>query len=196
MDNYEENIDYSLIWEDFKRGNKDAFSQLYRGFFDVLFRYGMKFIADSEIVKDCIHDLFVKLYNGRESLSPNVNLKFYLLFSLKNLIIDHLSKYSRLTYVSAEDLPFIATYHPLAVEDNREDGIDDEIKEKFDRVMSLLNNRQKEALYLHYQLELTYEEISELLGINCQSSRNLIHRAISKVRKNMPLTVFLSILCS
>lgn len=183
------NIDFTLVWEEFKKGNKEAFSLLYQEYFDVLYRYGMKFIADSEIVKDCIQDLYVKLYNNRESLSQTTNPKFYLLFSLKNLIIDNQTKYSKLTYISPEELPFIATYQ-FETQDGSQDDIDDETKQKFAQVMSLLNHRQKEALYLRFQMELSYDEVSHLLGINYQSARNLIHRAISKVREHMDISVF------
>lgn len=186
------NIDFTVVWEEFKKGSKDAFSLLYQEYFDVLYRYGMKFIADPEFVKDCIQDLYVKLYNNRETLSQTTNPKFYLLFSLKNLIIDSLAKYSKITYITPEELPFIAIYQ-FEADDEQQNDIDDEIKNKFEKVMSLLNARQKEALYLRFQLELSYEEVSHLLGINYQSARNLIHRAITKVRDHMEFSAFIAL---
>lgn len=181
--------DYATVWEEFKKGDRNAFSVLYENHFDVLYRYGMKFISDEEIVKDCIQDLFVKLYNNRETIAAITNPKFYLLFSLKNLIIDHLARYNRMTYISPEELPFIVTYQFTTQDDSNE--IDDETKAKFEKVISLLNPRQEEALYLRFQLELSYEEVSQLLGINYQSTRNLIHRAIMKVRENMEFSIFM-----
>ncbi len=59
---------------------------------------------------------------------------------------------------------------------------DAEIGERLKRALLVLNARQKEALYLRFQLGLSYEEVSKLLGINYQSTRNLIHRSIVKVR--------------
>lgn len=151
----------------------------------------MKFVADESLVKDCIQDLFVKLHNNRASISSTTNPKFYLLFSLKNMILDTIAKNKRLTYVSPEDLPFIATYHYSNDQDETE--YEEEIKEKFKQVMNLLNPRQKEAIYLRFQLGLSYEEISQLLQINYQSARNLIHRSISKIRENMDFTLFIAL---
>jgi len=183
--------DLVKVWDLFRDGDDDSFSVLFETFLEPLYRYGMKFVSDESLVKDCIQDLFVKLHNNRASLSPTTNPKFYLLFSLKNMILDAMAKNKRLTYVSPENLPFIATYQNLNEQDEAED--DEEIKQKFEEVLAMLNPRQKEAIYLRFQLDLSYEEISQLLGINYQSARNLIHRSITKIRDNMDLTLFIAL---
>lgn len=184
----------AAVWENFRTGDKDAFSFLYETYFDVLYRYGMKFASDDSVTKDCIQDLFIKLYKNGNTISSTTNPKFYLLFALKNLIIDYISKYNRITYLSPEDMPFFSTYYYEVQDDSCE--IDDEIKIKFDTVIKSLNPRQKEALYLRFQLELSYEEISQLLGINYQSTRNLIHRTITKIRENIDFLIFLAFFSS
>lgn len=179
------------IWDKFREGDETSFSILFETFLDPLYRYGIKFVSDESLVKDCIQDLFVKLHNNRASLSPTSNPKFYLLFSLKNMILDAIAKNRRVTYVLPEELPLIANYR--YDDDLDESEYNEDIKEKFDKVMNMLNPRQKEAIYLRFQLGLSYEEISELLQINHQSARNLIHRSISYIRKNMELSVFIFI---
>ena len=179
------------IWDKFRGGDEASFSILFETFLDPLYRYGMKFVSDESLVKDCIQDLFVKLHNNRASLSSTTNPKFYLLLSLKNMILDSIARNKRLTYVSPEDLPFIATYQYHSHQEEFEN--EDDIKEKFEQVMNMLNPRQKEAIYLRFQLGLSYEEISELLQINYQSARNLIHRSISKIRENMDFTLFIAL---
>jgi len=176
------------VWDKFRQGDNDAFSFLFESYLDTLYRYGLKFVSDEDFVKDCVQDLFIKLYNNRMSLSSTTNPKFYLLFSLKNMIIDSLSKNKRITYMSPEDLPFIASYSRYNEDTSEED---EEIKQKFEEVLSMLNARQKEAIYLRFQLDMSYEEISQLLEINYQSARNLIHRSITKIRFMMNLRVFL-----
>ncbi len=182
-------IDFSKVWDDFREGDHQSFALLFETFSDSLYRYGMKFISDEDIVKDCIQDLFIKLYNNRQTLSPTQNPKFYLLLSLKNLIIDTIARNKRIAYVSPEDLPFLATYQYGEDEDHK--SMDEEVKEKFEKVLSLLNPRQKEAIYLRFQQDMSYEEISQLLGINYQSARNLIHRSITKIRENIDFSLFI-----
>jgi RNA polymerase sigma factor (sigma-70 family) len=181
--------DIIKLWDRFRAGDKESFSVLFETFLDILFRYGMKFVPDQDLVKDCIQDLFIKLYNNRASLASTANPRLYLLFSLKNMIIDVIARDKRITYVAPEDLPFVASYYYVDDQDETDD--EETAKATFEQVIRMLNPRQKEAVYLRFQLGLSYEEISRLLGINYQSARNLIHRSILKIRKKMNLAGFM-----
>lgn len=181
------------LWDNFRAGDNDAFSLLFETYLESLYRYGLKFVPDESIVKDCIQDLFIKIYHNRESLSTTTNPKFYLLFSLKNMILDTLSKNKRITYVSPDDLPFISSHYLVEDEVNENEENEEELKLKFEKILGMLNDRQKEAIYLRFQLELSYEEIAKLLGINYQSVRNLIHRAITKIRENTEIPILILI---
>lgn len=181
--------DIAKIWNDFLTGDKKAFSFLYESYFDTLYQYGMNIASDEEVVKDCIHDLFIKIYHNRDSLSIADNPKFYLLLSLKNLIFDSLLRGNRIDYMSPAEMKFYASFIYEPEDDSQE--VDDELKMKFDKVMSLLSDKQREAIYLRFKHDLTYKEIMQILGISYQSVRNLIHRSILKIRENMPFSAFL-----
>ena len=49
--------------------------------------------------------------------------------------------------------------------------------------MNKLSDRQREVLYMKYYSQMNNEEISEALGINNQSVRNLTHRSIEQLKK-------------
>ena len=74
----------------FQAGNMAAFSQLYNLHINVLFNYGLKLTIDKELLKDCIHDIFVKLYTKKDELGTIDNLRSYLFISLKNKLGDEL----------------------------------------------------------------------------------------------------------
>lgn len=169
----------TVLWKLFKEGDEHAFSSLFELTSDRLYRYGTKFVKDEELVKDCIQELFIKLYENRHQLPALDNPLFYLFCSLKNLLIDALRRNQRMVYLSPEELPFHAQF-VLNQEDDEEP--DDNIKARFEEVVALLSDRQKEVIYLHFQADMTYEEISQLLGINNQSVRNIIYRAMEKIR--------------
>ena len=48
---------------------------------------------------------------------------------------------------------------------------------------SRLSPHQQEIIYLYYVNELKHEDIAEILGINYQSSKNLLFRSLSKLKK-------------
>lgn len=178
--------DIIAIWDRFRQEDDEAFSTLFETCAEPLYRYGRKFVSDEDFVRDCVQDLFIKLYKNRTSLSSTTNPKFYLLLSMKNTVIDALYKTRRMTYVSPDDLPFIAEgyYQP---EDDAPEAIVTATGRKLKSALQTLNARQKEAIYLRFQLGLSYDEVSKMLGINYQSARNLIHRSITKIRSTVDM---------
>lgn len=177
----------SIIWNRFRTADKEAFANLFELTSDRLYRYGTKFVKDEELVKDCIQELFIKLHQNRQNLPDLKSPLFYLFRALRNLLIDTIQQRDKIVYFSTQELPFHVNFiFDPESEDNKE-----EIKDKFEKVINILTYRQKEAIYLRYQAEMSYEEISTLMGINYQSVRNLIHRSLEKIRSEMNLPLFL-----
>ena len=58
---------------EFQDGNSSAFSILYDSYVNILFNYGCKLTNDKELLKDCIHDVFVKIYMKRTELDSIEN---------------------------------------------------------------------------------------------------------------------------
>jgi RNA polymerase sigma factor (sigma-70 family) len=178
-----------ILWDKFRDGDDSSFAVLYEVYSDYLYRYGLKLMPDEEELKDCIQDLFVGLFENRKNLPPTGNVRFFLLKALRNRIIDLYRKERRLIYMPPEELQFSLTYSFDPENDDLEK--ENEVLEKFEKVLNMLNPRQKEAVYLRYKMNLSYEEISDMLEINYQSARNLIHRAVSKIRGEMNFSLFL-----
>ncbi|MFZ4581367.1 MAG: RNA polymerase sigma factor, partial [Paludibacter sp.] len=65
-------------------------------------------------------------------------------------------------------------------------------KELIKKLYSELNKNQQEAIYHRYVEGLSCEEIADLMHINYQSAKNLIHRAIKKMKS---VAAFTSMLC-
>lgn len=174
------------LWDGFRKGDKKSFSLLYENYFSSLYNYGRALIRDENIIKDCIQDLFVKFYKNRKKLPTISYPKVYMLYSLKNLIIDTLIKNRRMEYIAQNDL-FFST---IEYQDWNNAFFEEEEEEKknFESITNVLNFRQKEAVCLRFMEGLSYDEISVLMGITYQSARNLIHRAISKIREKQAET--------
>ncbi len=164
----------------FQAGNMTAFSQLYNLHINVLFNYGLKLTIDKELLKDCIHDIFVKLYTKKDELGTIDNLRSYLFISLKNKLCDELR---RRMYMSDTAVEEVSISTPTDVEDDYME--EEQRKNEFSLVRRLLDQlspRQREALTLYYIEEKKYEDICEIMNMNYQSVRNLMHRGLTKLR--------------
>ena len=164
----------------FQAGNMAAFSQLYNLHINVLFNYGLKLTIDKELLKDCIHDIFVKLYTKKDELGTIDNLRSYLFISLKNKLCDELR---RRMYMSDTAVEEVSISTPTDVEDDYME--EEQRKNEFSLVRRLLDQLsppQREALTLDYIEEKKYEDICEIMNMNYQSVRNLMHRGLTKLR--------------
>ena len=74
----------------------EDFSRLYDKHIDGLFAFGSKFMTDREALKDCIQDVFVKLFTRKDGLNNISNIESYLYISLRNRINDEFRRNTRL----------------------------------------------------------------------------------------------------
>jgi RNA polymerase sigma-70 factor (ECF subfamily) len=169
-----------IVWESFRTGDEKAFSSIFNSYVQELYKYGIKFSSDEELVKDSIQELFIKIYSNRNSLGTTDNIRFYLFKALKRRLIDELSRLQNTVSLSTMSLPFEVEGSP---EDQDEEWEQIVRKKKLKNALSHLSPRQREAIYLRYDAEMSLEQIAELLDMNYQSTRNLIHRGIEKLRK-------------
>ena len=63
-----ENTDDSLLWQAFKRGEREAFELLYKKYFKILGAYGLRLNSNKDLVEDAIHDVFIELWRRKEFL--------------------------------------------------------------------------------------------------------------------------------
>lgn len=64
---------------------------------------------DKELLKDCIHDIFVKLYVKKDELGTIDNLKSYLFISLKNKLCDELRRRMYMSDTAVEEVNAISS---------------------------------------------------------------------------------------
>ena len=179
------NMGNNNLWDNFLKGDKKALALLFQVHYEELFSYGRKLSGSKNLTEDCLQDLFLKLWINREKLPEIKNLKAFLFTSYRNLIIDCLRWQQR--FVNHES----NTNTNLHIEFSAEDilirkHVDLEAREVMLNTLNRLTERQKEAIYLRFFDELSFESIAQVMDINVQSVRNCIHRGIQALREIFP----------
>lgn len=175
-----ENIE---LWDEFRNGNpnNDAFKQLYELFVDDLYRYGYNLIRNKELVEDCLHELYLHIYNNRTHLGSTDNIRFYLYRALRRRIIDTLKKLNRF---DSED--YIFDNIDFLIQPYESQLIDEQVLDRKKQLVIIelnkLPKRQKEILYLIYMKGLTYNQASEVMEITMKSVYNTVNVAITTLR--------------
>ena len=138
------------IWQLFNKGHEGAFRYIYENYIDLLYRYAQRFTTDIELIKDCIHDLFVELRSSK-SLSDTDSIKFYLLKALRSKLKRSVNLFARNQQIPGEQF-FLTGFSERSFEALLiERQFNEEQIGKLHQALNKLSARQREALYYYYQ---------------------------------------------
>jgi RNA polymerase sigma factor (sigma-70 family) len=175
-------------WEAFKNGDVQAYKALYEEYVGFLLNYGLRLYHELGVVEDCVQEVFVDVWQYRQTLATPDDLRFYLMKSLRN----RLGKYYR------RHQPFVSGFDesielPFLIEPSSEQRliqlqIDAELRQKIQAALQLLSPRQREIIYLRYFNDMNYEQICELMNINYQTARTQHYNALKALRSSLQHT--------
>ena len=168
-----------LLWKQYQQGDEQAFARIFRRLYPSLVQFGAKITPRNDLLEDCIQELFTELWQNK-SRTDVQSVKAYLLKSLKYKLLRALSKKPLLnTDDVANDYIFELSHESLLI--SREDSAAQ--TGKVLKAFGQLSHRQKEIIYLKFYQELSYEEISDIMNINYQVSRNLLYQSIKALKR-------------
>jgi len=170
------------LWELLLKEDSEALKVVYYRNYDLLLNYGYKICWNEELVKDCIHDIILKIF-GNKNLSTVNQIRPYLLRALRNSITEELTKRNKISNVEFDLLPLLNLTDSSSTNTSVEED-DDELRKnkKLKSAFSKLNENQRQIIYLRYVKELSFKEVADLLEIKVQSAMNLSSRSILKLR--------------
>lgn len=172
------------LWRAFKSGDRGAFVTIYNVYFDKLYGYGHQFTADTDLIKDCIQDLFIDLDRTRARLSDTHSIQFYLFKSLKRSIIRKIKVDKRDNLRNTEAELGKEFHVELSVEQKMiNHRISEEQKVRLNHALHELTGRQREIIYYFYYESFSMEQIRELMDFqSVKAAQNLLYRAIKVLR--------------
>lgn len=168
---------------EFSKGSDAAFAELYDMYVQPLYTYGLRMTHNEELLKDCIQEVFLKVYSKRSEQTVIKNFASYLVISMKNRLLD---AFRHRSFCSDNE---VECYSGRAADCDVEQGyllIEDE-QMQFHQVAALmqcLTPRQREAITLYYLEGRKYPEVCERMQMNYHSVRNLMHRGMLKLRES------------
>ncbi len=185
------------LWKDYLLGKGEALENILRSHYNLLIQYGKKFTSDSDLIKDCIQNVFLILWQNRTKIQETPSVANYLLKALRHKLQRELSKNKNSFSFDDGLLEFNNSFHPelspeakLILEEQTY-----QLAERIKQGIDSLSRRQQEIIYLRFYLNASSEEISEIMGISRQSVYNLLNEAIGKL-KNISEEHFKTILTS
>jgi RNA polymerase sigma factor (sigma-70 family) len=180
MDMYDNEKD-AMLWNQFRLGDGGAFSAVFKKYYTGLYNYGCRITDDTNLVEDCIQELFIDIWrtSGKAEVQ---SVKAYLFTAFKFKLMKLLAKNSKTSLLAADNQQTFVLGQDVLLINKETDA--QKNKQVLDAI-SQLSPRQKEIIYLKFYLNLSYEEVSELMQINYQAARNLIYKAIKELKNKI-----------
>lgn len=158
----------------------EVFNLLYVKYVDDLYWFGISLGYRDEVVKDAIHDVFLKLFSSKIKPGNVRHWKPYLFRSLNNKLIDFGKNPTQSLESDRKELESLF-----------EDGYGEfEKREKKtfvrEKLMCLINNlpyKQRVSIHLRFFEEMSYDEIAEVLECSNHAVRISVSKAIQNLRK-------------
>ncbi len=151
-------------------------------YYSDIYNYASKFSKDTALVSDCIQEVFISLWQRRETATTILSVKYYLLRAVKNKVLKalHVGE-KKAEYLNSEN--GYEFFQEFSIERQIiEKQISEEKAEKLKQALCFLSKKQQEIIYLKYYQHLDYGQIADLMSITRQSVYNLLHETIQKLR--------------
>ena len=147
--------------------------ELFREHFSELSLYALRYVGDTDTAREIVQNVFIALWDKRESVDTSRPLKPFLFTSVRNRCLNHLrdSRYH-------EDLDSLAEEAAELPDDAPEETLQLQIY----RAINELPERSREIFEMNRFEGLTYREIAEELGISQKTVETLMSRTLKTLR--------------
>jgi RNA polymerase sigma factor (sigma-70 family) len=168
---------WNELWVNFKKGDTNAFGIIYNEHIDFLFNYGKSITRNVEIIEDSIQDLFLYLLSKKDQIITPNYVQYYLLKAYKRILIEKI-RIERNTEARIDDgaMDFEFEIETEGIEEN-------ELEERkitlIENLIENLDPKKKEVIFLKFQSGLSYAEISDIVGVQPSSVKQIVYRVMS-----------------
>lgn len=173
--------DYQLLRDALDNGSQQAYAELLRIYRNPIYYMLLKMMNDPNDAEDLTMEAFGKAFKNLDQYSTEFAFSTWLFKIAANNCIDYLRKKSTLPTCIDQDLNNLEN-NMKEINGGMPDTPEDQIIEKqkilvLRKAVDQLRPKYKELVELRYFKELTYEEISQELGISINNVKIQLFRA-------------------
>jgi len=161
-----------------QQGDEYAYTEIFERYKVLLYKHAYRLLGDEDEANDIISDLFLALWQKRESLNLQVSLSAYLYGSIRNRIFDLMTHQKVIVRYLDSVKEFIAQGHYET--DERIRAM--ELAAIIEREIAALPPKMREVFELSRSGEFSYKEIGEIMNITEGTVKQQVHNAVKTLR--------------
>ena len=172
---YSDNELVRLLLQD----DRDAFDELYRRYWPVLYNAAYKRLKAVEPSKDITQEVFIDLWLRRGRVEI-LNIQAYLYTAVRFQVLKMISREKNTS-------SFLEPFENMAISSFNADGevIDKELAGLFKSWLNTLPEKRKAIFVMHFIDKLTTKEIADRLDISQKTVQNQLRNAVQDLRTSI-----------
>jgi RNA polymerase sigma-70 factor (ECF subfamily) len=157
------------------RGDQSAFKEFYHLQFFKLYQFAYSYVHCKEPAEEIVNDVFLALWQKRESLGSIENIQVYLYVCVKNACLNYLRR---------NDLPVPLSVDELSVDHLQliaDAVIQKELQRQIREAIEQLPPRCRLVFKLIKEDGLSYKQVASILDISVKTVDNQLYLALKKL---------------
>jgi RNA polymerase sigma-70 factor, ECF subfamily len=177
---------YNKLIKRIKASNIGAFEEIFKEFQENIYSYLFFKLGDTQSAEDILQDVFVKLWENRHSLKPDLYLPSYLYTIAKNLTLNYfrhknvVQKFQQEIELKTNQKESSSPLSQLEL---------NELKSNLALAIQNLPDQQRTVFMMSRYDELSYKEIAERLGLSVKTVETHIGKALKTLRKMLRIAL-------
>lgn len=160
--------------------DKEGFEYIFKEYFTQLCFFAKKYISDTDTAKELVHDVFINLWEKRDTIDPEKSIKSYLFTSVNNRCLNYIrdnKKYDR-------DKTEIENLNNHSIENNNHIE-ETELQDRINSSIANLPEKCKKIFILSRFEEMKYHEIADKLDVSIKTVEAQMSKALKILRENL-----------
>lgn len=170
-----------------KQGDLASFNSLYREYYKKLCFHAFRIINRMDIAEEIVQDVFVKIWNKRDSLNLPDNISNYLYRAVLNESLNYVKKQKRNVY----DENGFQNLEDISNNSYEYKKSQKELRKRIRQAIKHLPDKTRRVFIMSRKLEFSYQDIANKLNISVKGVEYHICSALKQLRKDLESTLFL-----
>ena len=180
----------AALLELFQSGNMNAYEEIYRRYWSLLYISCCKILREEDDAKDIVQEVFVSFLHKGPALEVSTSLSSYLYAAARYKVLDRI----RHQQVKDQYLNSLGDYAQAAHALTDEKLLEKEFIEQMERAIELLPHKMRTVFELSRHENLSHKEIARLLNISDKTVKKQISNALKVLKIRLVDVIILLIL--
>lgn len=165
-----------------RKGEKKAFAEIYNEFFGILYHLCRQYLHDDEVSEEIVQDTFMKLWEIRETINDQINIRNFLYTITKNNCLNYLRN-QKISMKHLEKMKYLEMHFNYEALDKLGNYLQfEELRDKVEAAISKLPAEVIETFKLSRFEELSYKEIANQQDISIKTVEARISKGLRILR--------------